>query len=176
MGTDVGPEQGGVWPELRGPKDSPKPSAHSLCAVLVWGWVGGAGRQSWDWALEQLPPLLRLVRVPLPSCRRGSGGVRGKQHWMSLDDPGPLSLSGLSSVSRGHSPAVKGWGRDLLGPSGWISPSQASRPGPGSPLLGLHVHHQGDVALDEGEGEEADVTTVIAGRQGVLRSVGRGRW
>ena len=111
-----------------------------------------------------------------PQLQTGVGGVRGKQHWMSLDDPGPLSLSGLSSVSRGHSPAVKGWGRDLLGPSGWISPSQASRPGPGSPLLGLHVHHQGDVALDEGEGEEADVTTVIAGRQGVLRSVGRGRW
>lgn len=40
------------------------------------------------------------------------------------------------------------------------------------PLLGLHVHHQGDVALDEGEGEEAYVATVITGSHGVLHSVG----
>lgn len=43
-----------------------------------------------------------------------------------------------------------------------------------SPLLGLHVHHQGDVALDEGEGEEADVATVFPGSRGVLHSGGRG--
>lgn len=55
-------------------------------------------------------------------------------------------------------------------------PIVSLHPGPGSPLLGLHVHHQGDVALDEGEGEEADVVAVIAGRQGVLHSGGRGRW
>lgn len=40
--------------------------------------------------------------------------------------------------------------------------------GAGSPLLGLHIHHQGDVALNEGEGEEADVATVVAGSHWIL--------
>ena len=41
------------------------------------------------------------------------------------------------------------------------------------PLLGLLVPHQGDVALYQGEGEEVDVATVIAGgHQGVLQSTG----
>lgn len=43
-----------------------------------------------------------------------------------------------------------------------------------SPLLGLHVHYQGDIALNEGEGEEADVATVLPGSHGVLHSGGQG--
>lgn len=36
------------------------------------------------------------------------------------------------------------------------------------PLSCLFVHHQRDVALDQGEGEEADVAGVLAGRAGLL--------
>ena len=37
------------------------------------------------------------------------------------------------------------------------------------PLSRLLIHDQGDVALDQGEGEEADVGGVLAGRSGLLR-------
>ena len=36
------------------------------------------------------------------------------------------------------------------------------------PLSCLLVHDQGDVALDQGEGEEADVAGVLAGGSGLL--------
>lgn len=55
-------------------------------------------------------------------------------------------------------------------------PRPSPHPRASSPLLGLHVHHQGDVALNEGEGEEADVATVIAGSHGVLHPEGQESW
>lgn len=65
---------------------------------------------------------------------------------------------------------------NLIGQQDWDVGDCISTPTPAlaafqfSPLLGLHIHDQGDVALNEGEGEEADVATVIAGTQGVLHS------
>ena len=76
---------------------------------------------------------------------------------------------------------MRGCGGDLLGMKWVLRPSWSLvHPGstptlwPRSPLLGLHVHHQGDVALNEGEGEEADVATVITGSHWVLHAAGRG--
>lgn len=92
-----------------------------------------------------------------------SGGM-GRQGWeWALEHlpPHPAPERGLRDQQRPDGP-------------GPLSELRVVRKLGHSPLLRLHVHHQGDVALNEGEGEEADMATVLPGSHGVFHSGGQG--
>lgn len=67
----LGHQWGGQCEGVAGPSSgaqgpSPALGPHALHLPRL-----GAGRQGWDWALEQLPPWLRLASMPLPSASQG---------------------------------------------------------------------------------------------------------
>lgn len=116
-------------------------------------------------ALGQLPSSAHLLGTPSPPPPQRRGVPRRPWALVSLScchKMGPADHRGRAVRST-----------DGYKVGGVCTTAQPARPD--SPLLGLHVHHQGDVALDEGKGEEADVAAVLPSSHGILHSGGWGR-